>query len=157
MPGLFLFEGLTSRGPTGWLTLAWVVVLGLLATLPMGAAIGAVLRNPRAVWGLGMLALVGLVAISGIFPQYPVPGWLQSVGQIFPIYWLGHGARSALLPEAAAAAEIGGSWMHLETAAVLAAWAVAGLAVAPTLLRRMARRESGSSLSARRDKALQSL
>jgi ABC-2 type transport system permease protein len=38
---------------------------------------------------------------------------------------------------------------------VLGAWAVAGLVVAPMVLRRMARRESGSSVAARREKALQ--
>jgi hypothetical protein len=38
---------------------------------------------------------------------------------------------------------------------VLGAWAVAGLLVAPILLRRVARRESGSSVAARREKALQ--
>jgi ABC-2 type transport system permease protein len=37
---------------------------------------------------------------------------------------------------------------------VLAAWAVAGLLVAPALMRRMARRESGSAVAARRERAL---
>jgi ABC-2 type transport system permease protein len=34
-------------------------------------------------------------------------------------------------------------------------WAVAGLVLAPMVLRRMARRESGSSVQARREKAMQ--
>jgi ABC-2 type transport system permease protein len=62
--------------------------------------------------------------------------------------------RSALLPADAAAVEIGDSWRHLETAAVLGAWAVAGLLIAPAVLRRMARHESGSAVAARRDRAL---
>jgi ABC-2 type transport system permease protein len=37
-----------------------------------------------------------------------------------------------------------------ETAAVLGAWALAGLLIGPVVLRRMARRESGSSMEARR-------
>ena len=41
--------------------------------------------------------------------------------------------------------EIGGSWRTLPPSAVLLAWAVVGLVLAPILLRRMARRESGSS------------
>ena len=49
----------------------------------------------------------------------------------------------------------GHSWRHLATFGVLGAWAVAGLLVAPILLRRVARRESGSSVAARREKALQ--
>ncbi|MDV6271302.1 hypothetical protein [Rhodococcus globerulus] len=99
---------------------------------------------------------MGLIAISGIF--YPItasPGWLQAVGQSFPMYWLGLGMRSALLPEEAVAIEIGESWRHVETAAVLGAWAVVGLLIAPVVLRRMARHESGSNMAARREKALQ--
>jgi hypothetical protein len=63
--------------------------------------------------------------------------------------------RSALLPASMAAAEIGGSWRHLETVGVLGLWAVAGLVLAPIVLRRMARRESGSRVAERREKAMQ--
>jgi ABC-2 type transport system permease protein len=63
--------------------------------------------------------------------------------------------RSAFLPEAAAAFEIGGSWRTLETVLVLGAWAVVGLSLAPGLLRRMARRQSGSEVAAARDQAVQ--
>jgi ABC-2 type transport system permease protein len=63
--------------------------------------------------------------------------------------------RSALLPEAAAVVEITGSWRSWETAGMLTGWAVLGLLVAPVLLRRMARRESGSRVADRRDQALQ--
>jgi ABC-2 type transport system permease protein len=106
--------------------------------------------------GLLTLASSGLVAISGIF--YPIthlPHWLQWVGQMFPLYWLGLGTRSALLPAGLASVEIGHSWRHLATFGVLGAWVVAGFLVAPILLRRVARRESGSSVAARREKALQ--
>jgi ABC-2 type transport system permease protein len=96
-----------------------------------------------------------VIAISGIFyPITSLPDWLQGVGQVFPIYWLGLGMRSALLPDSAAAVEIGESWRHLETVGVLSAWAVAGLILAPIVLRRMARRESGSIVASRREKAL---
>ncbi|MGC5015844.1 hypothetical protein ACLQ2R_34210 [Streptosporangium sp. DT93] len=67
---------------------------------------------------------------------------------------MGLGMRSALLPDAAVAVEIGESWRHLETAGVLGAWAVLGLLLAPVLLRRMVRGESGSSVAARRERAL---
>ena len=70
------------------------------------------------------------------------------------MYWLGLGMRSALLPAHLASVEIDHSWRHLATFGVLSAWAVAGLLVAPLLLRRMARRESGSSVAARREKVL---
>ena len=74
---------------------------------------------------------------------------------MFPIYWLGLGMRSALLPDSLVSVEIGDSWRHLETIGVLGVWAVAGLILAPIVLRRMARRESGSSVAERRHKAMQ--
>lgn len=72
------------------------------------------------------------------------------VAQVFPMYWLGLAMRSAFLPEAAAALEVGGTWRTLETVAVLVGWAVLGLAIAPSILRRMSRRQSGFAVEAAR-------
>jgi ABC-2 type transport system permease protein len=155
--GLFVFHGLALGSVAAWLTLIWVLVLGLVATLPIGAILGSLFPSARSV-GLLTLATGAIIAISGIF--YPIthlPHWLQWVGQVFPFYWLGLGMRSALLPHAMAAVEIGHSWRHLATFGVLTAWAVAGLLLAPVVLRRMARRESGSTVAARREKALRAL
>jgi ABC-2 type transport system permease protein len=152
--GSLLFTGLATGSPASWLTLAWVLVLGLLATLPLGAVLGSLFPSERSA-GPVWLLLLGLSAISGIF--YPIthlPAFLQWTGQVFPLYWLGLGMRSALLPNALASVEIGHSWRHLATFGVLSAWAVAGLVLAPVVLRRMARRESGSSVAARREKAM---
>jgi ABC-2 type transport system permease protein len=154
-PGVFLFDGLTIGDPGSWLTLAWVLLLGLLATLPLGAILGSLFSNPRNLWAV-ILPMWVMISISGIF--YPItrlPEWLQWVAQLFPVYWLGLGVRSALLPDELAAVEIGGSWRHLETVGVLGLWALVGLLVAPAVLRRMARRESGADLEARRQKAMQ--
>jgi ABC-2 type transport system permease protein len=156
-PALFLFEGF-SLDAAGAFTIAWVLILGLLATLPFGIIIGALAKSARSVGGLGFLFLGGLVAISGIF--FPIDElWepLQWLAQALPIYWIGLGMRSAVLPDAAAAAEIGGSWRTLETAGVLAAWSLAGLLTVPGVLRRMARRESGSLMEARRRALMQRL
>jgi ABC-2 type transport system permease protein len=71
------------------------------------------------------------------------------------MYWIGLGMRSAFLPEAAAALEIGGSWRTTETILVLTAWAVVGLALTPRIVRRMARRQSGSQVEAARQEAVQ--
>ncbi len=153
--GVFLVDGVARQGGGAWLTLVWVVPLGLLATLPVGAIIGSLVDSPRTI-GLLMLPVMGLVVISGIyFPLSKLPEWVQVVGQVFPVYWLGLGLRSALLPPDAVAAEIGESWRQLETAGVLGAWAVAGLLLAPSVLRRMARRESGSAMAEHRSKAMQ--
>jgi ABC-2 type transport system permease protein len=154
IPGMFLFHGLAVGSATAWLTLTWVLALGLVATLPIGAILGSLFPNARSA-GLITLFIGAIVAVSGIF--YPIthlPQWLQWVGQVFPLYWLGLGMRSALLPANLAAVEIGHSWRHLATFGVLGAWAVVGLLVAPVLLRRMARHQSGSAVAARREKAL---
>ncbi|MQA11487.1 MAG: ABC transporter permease [Pseudonocardiaceae bacterium] len=154
IPGLLLFHGLAVTAGS-LVILVGVSVLGLIATLPIGAIIGSMLSSPRNL-GLAMLPIMGLVAISGIFyPITAMPDWLQAVAQVFPIYWLALGMRSALLPENMVAVEIGESWRHLEMIGVLGVWAVIGYFVAPIVLRRMARRESGSSVAARREKAMQ--
>jgi ABC-2 type transport system permease protein len=153
IPGLIVVHGL-HVGPTGWLTLIWLVPLGLVATMPIGAVLGSLFENPRNM-ALIMLPIVGLVAISGVFyPITAMPGWLQGVAQCFPIYWLGLGMRSVFLPASLAAVELGHSWRHWEILGVLALWSVLGLTLAPAFLRRMARRESGSAVAARRQRAL---
>ena len=146
IPSALLFGPVMHQGAEGWVTVVWVVVLGLLATMPIGIMIGSLAPNVQKVGTWGMLPILVLLGISGIF--YPVQelwGWVQVVAQLFPMYWLGLGMRSAFLPEAAAALEIGGSWRTLETVLVLGAWAVVGLALAPGVLRRMARRQSGAA------------
>ncbi|MGW5863072.1 ABC transporter permease [Streptomyces sp. NPDC055239] len=155
VPGLFIIPGLTISSLSSWLTLGWVLVLGLVATLPIGAVLGSVFSSARS-QGLLTLPILAMIGTSGIFyPVTSMPDWVQWIAQVFPIYWLGLGMRSALLPDSAVTVEIGDSWRHLETVGVLGAWAVLGLVLAPIVLRRMARRESGSTMAERREKALQ--
>ncbi|MGY1717914.1 MULTISPECIES: ABC transporter permease [unclassified Blastococcus] len=156
VPSFLLFDGLMHGGASGWLTVAWVVVLGLLATLPLGMILGAVVPSTQKVGSWGMLPVLVLTAISGIF--FPITlmwGWVQAVAQVFPIYWIGLGLRSAFLPDAAATLELGDSWRTGLTVVVLAAWAVFGALVTPRVLRRMARRQSGSQVQAAREATLQ--
>jgi ABC-2 type transport system permease protein len=156
VPSFLLFDGAMERGAGGWLTVAWVVVLGLLATLPLGMILGSVVPSTQKVSTWGMLPIMVLTAISGIFfPIQLLWSWVQAVAQVFPIYWIGLGMRSAFLPDAAAAIELGDSWRTGPTVLVLAAWAVFGLLVTPRVLRRMARRQSGSQVAAARDAAVQ--
>jgi ABC-2 type transport system permease protein len=155
VPSFLLFDGLMAH-PSGWFTIVWVVVLGLLATLPIGMAVGALVPSVQKVGMWGMLPVMVLGGISGIF--YPIQalwGWVQVVAQLFPMYWMGLGMRSAFLPDSYVDAEIGDSWRTWETVAVLGAWAVVGALVAPALLRRMARRQSGSQVAAAREAATQ--
>jgi ABC-2 type transport system permease protein len=148
--GLIAFPGITVH----WMTLIWVAVLGLLATIPLGITIGSVLPNPRYI-PLVLFPVGGLTAISGIF--YPIThlaGWLQGIAQVFPMYWLGLGFRAALLPPALSSVELDGSWRLPIVALTLVLWSAIGLAAAPPVLRRMARRESGSQVAARRERAM---
>jgi ABC-2 type transport system permease protein len=154
--GVFALDVFDTMTAGDWLLLIAVLVMGLLATLPWGAIVGSLVRSASAGFGLTFLPISVMIAISGIF--YPISGlpeWLHPIAQLFPVYWLGLGMRSAMLPDSAAMAEIGQSWRHLETFAMLGLWAAVGLALAPRILRRMAQRESGSAVEARRQHALQ--
>lgn len=150
----FMIDGIWPTGPLAWLTLLWVSILGLFATLPLGAVFGAMLRSPALLWTTA-LGTYGLLAISGIFyPLQALPGWLQGLAQALPVYWTGLGLRHALLPGEAVALEVGQSWRVLETAGMLGLWTVIGLVLAPIALRRMARRQSGSAVAAARERVL---
>lgn len=152
--GLVFVPELLSTPPLRWVIALGVFTLGMLSTMPWAAMIGALVKSPQAAFGLVMLPIGGLAAISGIFyPITAMPDWVQTVAQFFPVYWLGHGMRAALQPDAVAA-EIGGSWRYVEMVSVLGAWAVVGLLLAPPILRRMARRESGSAVEERREAAM---
>jgi ABC-2 type transport system permease protein len=150
-----VFQNPMMKNRFSWLTLAWVLILGLVATGCIGAVLGSLISTPRGA-GYMSLPVMGLVAISGIFYPIPtLPAWLKDIAQVFPVYWLGLGMRSALLPASADTLEIDGSWRHLQTLGVLSPWAAIGLVLAPIVLRRMARRESGSRVAARRERTLQ--
>jgi ABC-2 type transport system permease protein len=151
--GLIAFPGIHVTA-AGLGTLVWVAALGLLATIPIGIAVGSAIPNPRFI-PVFLLPFGAITALSGIF--YPIThltGWLQLIGEVFPMYWLGLGMRAALLPPGLAAVEIDGSWRLPEVFLVLLLWSVLGLTLAPALLRRMARHESGSRVAERRELAL---
>src|SRR5262249_41529430 len=80
--GPFLFRGLALGSVTAWLTLLWVLALGLVAPLPIGAVFGSLFPSARSA-GLITLFIGAIAAISGIF--YPIthlPHWLQWAGQV---------------------------------------------------------------------------
>ena len=144
VPAAFLFDGLAPN----WVVLVFVLVLGLVATLPIGALLGSLFVNPQNL-GFVMLLVMVLVGISGVFyPVTALPEWLQWVAQVFPLYWLGLGMRWALLPDGLAVVEIGESWRVLEMVGVLGVWTVVGFLLVPAVLRRSARRVTGHALPA---------
>ena len=69
VPSFLLFDGLMAD-PCGWFTVVWVILLGLLAALPIGMIIGALVPGVQKVGMWGMLPVMVLAGISGIF--YPV-------------------------------------------------------------------------------------
>ena len=152
---LLLPEGTMPTSVGRWLLLLVAFLLTVAAMMPWGAVLGAVFRS---MVGLAwtMIGIYALGVISGLFfPATIMPTWLQWLAQATPVYWIGRAFRAVLLPEAAGAAEIGGEWRLGLTLGVLLAWAVVGLVVAPVLLRRMARRQSGSIVAAARERVLQ--
>lgn len=156
IPGIFLFDGLMQNGVSGWVRVVLFVLLGLLATLPIGIILGSVVPGVQKMGTWGFFPVMILTAFSGIFfPIQVLWTWIQWVAQAFPIYWLGLGMRSAFLPDTATALEISGSWRTTETLLVLAVWAIVGMLIAPRVLRRMAQRQSGSQVEAARDQAVQ--
>jgi ABC-2 type transport system permease protein len=151
--GLMIVDDLTF-GTRALLLLSLLFIVGMVATVPLGIALGSVMKSTVQAM-LVPLACALLIFPSGIF--YPIsvlPAWLQWVGQVFPFYWVALGARSAMLPPEMVTAEIDGSWRTVPTFAVLGAWAAVGLLLAPALLRRMARRQSGSALAQVRERYL---
>ena len=151
IPGMMIVDGLILNA-RGWLLLALVFVVGMVSTVPIGVALGSLMKSSVQAM-LVPLAWTLIMGASGIF--YPItvlPAWLQWIAQAFPVYWLGLGARSAILPAQMVAAEIGRSWRTIEMFGVLGVWAVIGLLLAPILLRRMARRQSGSAVAKVRER-----
>jgi ABC-2 type transport system permease protein len=151
IPGIVIVGDLVVSA-RAWLLLAVIFVVGMVSTVPIGVALGSLMRSSAQAVLVPLVCTV-LVILSGIFyPITALPTWLQAAAQAFPFYWVGLGARSAMLPAEMVAVEIGQSWRTLEMFAVLGVWAVIGLALAPILLRRMARRQSGSTLAKVRER-----
>lgn len=155
IPGAFIVHGLAPVTVGRAATLGWVLLLGMAASQAVGAVLGAVVPSVRAA-GYVALLLMGWIAVSGIFyPITALPAWLRVVGEAGPIYWVGHGMRAALLPDAYAVAESAGTWQLPLAALVLLAWTAAGALFAPRTLRLMTSKESGSRLNDRQQRALQ--
>lgn len=152
--GVLLLPDQMPSNVGDWALFVVIFLLSVAAMIPWGAVLGSIFKTMMGLaWS--MMATYAVAAVSGIFyPLSALPGWLQWLGQATPIYWIGHAFRAVLLPEDAAAAELGGEFRLGLALLVLAGWALVGLVVAPILLRRMARRQSGSTVAAARERVL---
>jgi ABC-2 type transport system permease protein len=151
IPGMMIVDGpiLDARA---WLLLALLFVIGMVSTVPLGVALGSLMKSSVQAMLVPLVWTLIMIPSGIFFPISLLPTWLQSVAQAFPVYWVGLGARHAMLPPEMVAGEIGKSWRTLEMFAVLGVWAAIGFLLAPILLRRMARRQSGSAVAKVRER-----
>jgi ABC-2 type transport system permease protein len=113
---------------TGWLTFAWVGVLGIAACTLLGIAVSSLAPNRRSASALISPAALLLEFVSGVFVPFDrLPHWVQVAASLFPVKWMAQGFRSVFLPDALAAQEPAGSWELGRVALVLAVWCVLGL------------------------------
>ena len=120
----------------GWLTLAWVVPLGVAAGCTMGIAITAIIPSARAAPAITNAPYIFLQFISGVFfPFHTLPGWMQWIATPFPIRWMAQGLRSVFLPDEFRYQEVNQSWEFEWVAIVLGLWIVAGLLFAARTFR----------------------
>jgi ABC-2 family transporter protein len=70
IPGLIIVGGLDIGSIRSWLTLGWVLLLGLMATIPIGAVLGSLISSPRHA-GYISIPIMGLIAISGPSTRSP--------------------------------------------------------------------------------------
>lgn len=126
-----LAYGIELPDASGWLTLVWVLLLGVPAGCVMGVAITAVIPSARAAPAVIQAPFILFQFISGVFFTLSgLPTWLQWVAGFFPLRWIAQGLRSVFLPEPYKYAEPGMTWQLELVAIVLAVWIVAGLALA---------------------------
>lgn len=114
----------------GWVTFAWVFLLGLTASVLLGMAISTLATDPRSAGAVVTMPFLVLQFISGIwFVFSDLPKWIQAIASVFPLRWMALGMRSVFLPDEFAAVETGGSWQLGTVALVLGIWTVVGLGI----------------------------
>ena len=108
-----------------WLTLVWVVLLGVSSCSLLGIAYTALIPNSRAAPGATTPPFMILQFVSGVFfPLAMIPAVLAYVGYAFPLLWMAKGLRFVFLPDFLASSEPSGLWDLGLVAIVLIAWTV---------------------------------
>ena len=101
------------------------VALGTATMATLGIAITVFLPNADAASTVAPFSAVILAFVSGVFiPVEQLPGWLEEIGRVFPLYHLAEGLQTTLL------SSVGGTGLSAGNVAVLAAWGIAGLSIA---------------------------
>lgn len=113
---------------SGWFTLTWVFVLGIISCSLLGILVSNYAGNAVSAAVLTNGPAVGLQFVSGTYvPLMMLPTWMLVIGSIFPVKWMAQGFRSVLLPPQMMAFEPAGSWEHGRIFLVLAVWSIGGL------------------------------
>jgi ABC-2 type transport system permease protein len=139
-----LFFGLDLPSDAShWLRFAWVFLLGTTAGTVLGIVYSSIPRSANSASAVVSPVVIVLQFISGVFFVFSsLPGWMQTIGSLFPLKWLAQGMRSVFLPESFATQEPANSWQLPQTALILAVWTVVGLALALRTFR-WQRRDAG--------------
>lgn len=106
------------------------VALGTAAMAALGLAVTRVCATAESASTVGPFSAVILSFISGVFiPIAALPGWLATIGKVFPLAHLASGLQGGLV--------IGSTGTGLTAAhiGILAAWGAFGLVVAATTFR----------------------
>ena len=123
--------GIELPDANGWLTLIWIVLLGVPAGCVLGIAITKIIPSANAAPAIIQAPFIILQFVSGVFfTLSSLPTWLQWVAGMFPLRWVAQGLRSVFLPDAYKFAEPGMTWQLELAAIVLVVWIVVGLGVA---------------------------
>jgi ABC-2 type transport system permease protein len=128
--GALAFSLQLPSDPALWVRFAWVFVLGTAAGTVLGIAYSSVARSSNSAAAVVSPVVIVLQFASGVFFVFTdLPSWMQTVGAIFPLKWLAQGMRSVFLPASFGHAEAAHSWQLPQTALILAAWTIVGLAL----------------------------
>jgi ABC-2 type transport system permease protein len=129
--------------PQLWLRFGWVFLLGTTAGTILGIVYSSVPRSSNSAAAVVSPVVIVLQFISGVFFVFSeLPGWMQTIGSIFPLKWLAQGMRSVFLPASFEVDEVSGSWQLPQTALILGLWTVVGLVLALRTFR-WQRRDAG--------------
>ncbi len=114
-----------------WLTLGWVVLLGVVSCSLIGIAYTALIPNARSATAIATPPFMILQFISGVFfPLLMIPAVVRYVAYAFPLLWMAKGLRYVFLPDSLASSEPGGSWDLGLVAIILILWTVGGAILA---------------------------
>ena len=126
--GVLIFALRLPTDPSGWWTLTWVFVLGIVSCSLLGIFISNFAGNAVSAAALTNGPAVGLQFVSGTYvPLMALPAWMLAIGSVFPVKWMAQGFRSVLLPPEMVVFEPAGSWEHGRILLVLTAWSIGGL------------------------------